>query len=140
MLNVALQSDACPPVDGSCDRHNTATIGGSMMNSDERIAKIEQAQSCDQLHAAMAGYYDEAIRDHANLQFCAGLKACLEKGRENYTHALEDVKQWAPYDGDDYHEVKHVLDAASQCQVSLECGGSDGHLTFQSRSVKNNFT
>ncbi|MFC3110345.1 hypothetical protein ACFQAT_28940 [Undibacterium arcticum] len=105
------------------------------MNSDERIVRIEQAQSCDQLHAAMAGYYDEAIRAHANLQFCAGLKACLEKGCENYMHALEDVKQWSPYDGDDYQEVKRVLDAAGKCQVSLECGGSNGHLTFQPRST-----
>jgi hypothetical protein len=105
------------------------------MNSNERIANIEQAQTCDQLHAAMAGFCDEAIKAHPNLDSCSGFKACLDQGWETYTHALEDVKLVQPYDGDDYQDVKRVLTAAGKRQVSLGCGGSDGHLTFQPRSI-----
>lgn len=88
------------------------------MTHDERIDLIKKAKTIDELHQAMTGYYDEVIAAHPNFEYhhlshSSNLKACLKAG--NYVHAFEDVESIQSIDGDDYTDVKRVLNAAAKC-------------------------
>src|SRR5436190_23512232 len=90
----------------------------SMMKDEERIVKIHQAQTREELDQALNGYHEEIISADSNLQGNYPFNLALEK--KLYFHALCDIKRAARgLRNGNYQEIIRVLESATDKQFVL---------------------
>jgi hypothetical protein len=88
------------------------------MDDDQRIKKIQQARTEDELDKATTGYHKQAIETHPTLQNNNAFNDSMQRGQ--FFHALGDVKRASRAGGDRFQDVIRVLESASQKQLSLK--------------------
>jgi hypothetical protein len=88
------------------------------MNDEERIQRIQQARTPEELEQATDGYRREVIAAHPLLEGNRAFGTSMDRGQ--YFHALGDVRRAARGGGDQYRDVIRVLEHASQKQLSLK--------------------
>ncbi|BEH29885.1 MULTISPECIES: hypothetical protein [pseudomallei group] len=85
------------------------------MTTDDRIDAITQANTYAELRQAMDGYFDEAVQQYPRLAGCAPLQICLASGV--YTHAVQDLQDFAGKTGESFPDAQRVLVAAYGAHV-----------------------
>jgi hypothetical protein len=88
------------------------------MDDEQRIKKIQQARTEDELDKATTGYHKQAIVAHPTLQNNNAFNDSMQRGQ--FFHALGDVKRASRAGGDKFQDVIRVLESASQKQLSLK--------------------
>ncbi|WP_174992991.1 hypothetical protein [Burkholderia arboris] len=85
------------------------------MTADDRIDAVIQASTYAELRQAMDGYYEEAVQQYPSLAGCAPLQICLASGV--YTHAVQDLQNFAGKTGESFPDAQRVLLAAFDAHV-----------------------
>ena len=88
------------------------------MNDDQRITKILQARTSEELDRATDGYQKQVIIAHPALQTNNAFNSSMQRGQ--YFHALGDVRRASRAGGDKYQDVIRVLEKASEKQLSMK--------------------
>jgi hypothetical protein len=88
------------------------------MDDEQRIKKIQQARTDDELDKATTGYLKQAVTAHPALQTNNAFNDSMQRGQ--YFHALGDVRRASRAGGDKFQDVIKVLESASQKQLSLK--------------------
>src|SRR4051812_10813712 len=89
-----------------------------LMKDEERIVKIQQAQTRQELDQALDGFREEVVSAYSTLQTNYPFNLALEK--KLYFHALCDVKRASRgLQPNDYQEVIRVLESATDKQFVL---------------------
>ena len=91
---------------------------GTAMNDDQRITKIQQARTSEELDRATDGYQKQVVLAHPTLQTNNAFNASMQRGQ--YFHALGDVKRASRAGADKYQDVIRVLEKASEKQLSMK--------------------
>jgi hypothetical protein len=87
------------------------------MNDHERIVRIRNARTEQELDRATEGYRDQVLQRHPDLVGNCAFNAALNT--RQYFHALGDVKRAQRGGGNKYEDVILVLQCASEKQFSL---------------------
>lgn len=88
------------------------------MNDDQRIDRIQQARTLEELEQATDGYRLQVIAAYPSLEGNKAFSASMNHGQ--FFHALGDVKRAARGQGNQYRDVIRVLEHASHKQMSLK--------------------
>lgn len=89
------------------------------MRDEERINKIQQARTRQELDQALSGYQAEVLGVYPTLQGNYAFNLALE--RKQYFHALCDLKRAARgLWGDGYTQVIRVLENAADKQFMID--------------------
>jgi len=87
------------------------------MNDERRIRLIKQARTNDALGKAIAGYQEQAVSAHPELQTNSAFNTSMQSGR--FFHALGDIKRASRGKGDKYRDVICMLEFASKKELAL---------------------
>jgi len=85
--------------------------------NEERISKIQQAQTSRELERATEGYREQVMMAHPAFRTYYGINSDLLN--RQYRRALVGVKAAAYGRGDRYQDVIRVLEAAAEKELSL---------------------
>jgi len=85
--------------------------------NEERIRRIQQAQTSGELDQATDGYREQVMMAHPAFRTYYGISNDLLN--KHYCRALVDVKAAAYGRGDRYREVIRVLEAAAEKEFAL---------------------
>lgn len=88
------------------------------MNDDQRITKILQARTSEELDRATDGYQKQVTIAYPALQTNNAFNSSMQRGQ--YFHALGDVRRASRAGGDKYQDVIRVLEKASEKQLSMK--------------------
>lgn len=94
------------------------TYLGTTMNDDQRIKKIREARTDEELDRATLGYHKQATTAHPMLQTNNAFNSSMQRGQ--FFHALGDVRRASRAGGDKFQDVIRVLESASEKQLSLK--------------------
>ena len=87
------------------------------MNDEQRIKRIKQARTREELGQATAGYQEQVISAHPALQNNSAFNSFMQRGR--FFLALSSVKRATRGAGDEYKDVIQVLECASERDLAL---------------------
>jgi hypothetical protein len=88
------------------------------MDDNERISRIQKANSNEQLDNSMDGYLLEAIAAHPKLGNNKDFNSAMETGQ--FFRALEHVRRAREPDEDKYSDVIRMLEFATTRQLAIK--------------------